>query len=96
MAAIGITNQRETTVLWDRETGRALHRAIVWQDRRTADLCARLREEGHEEAATAATGLLLDPYFSGHQARLAPRPHGRRARGGPRQAGSPSAPWIPG
>ena len=65
VAAIGITNQRETTLLWDRETGRALHRAIVWQDRRTADLCARLRSEGHEEAVTAATGLLLDPYFSG-------------------------------
>ena len=65
VAAIGITNQRETTVLWDRETGRALHRAIVWQDRRTADLCARLRDEGHEEMVTGATGLLIDPYFSG-------------------------------
>ena len=65
VAAIGITNQRETTVLWDRETGRALHRAIVWQDRRTADLCARLKGEGHEAAVTEATGLLLDPYFSG-------------------------------
>ena len=65
VAAIGITNQRETTVLWDRETGRPLHRAIVWQDRRTSELCARLREEGHEEAVAAATGLLIDPYFSG-------------------------------
>ena len=65
VAAIGITNQRETTLLWDRETGRPLHRAIVWQDRRTAELCTRLREDGHEEAVTAATGLLLDPYFSG-------------------------------
>ena len=65
VAAIGITNQRETTLLWDRDTGSPLHRAIVWQDRRTADLCARLREQGHEEAVTAATGLLLDPYFSG-------------------------------
>lgn len=65
VAAIGLTNQRETTILWDRETGRALGRAIVWQDRRTADLCARLRDEGAEEDVTARTGLLLDPYFSG-------------------------------
>ena len=65
VAAIGITNQRETTVLWDRETGRPLHRAIVWQDRRTADLCGRLKSEGHEEMVTERTGLLLDPYFSG-------------------------------
>jgi glycerol kinase len=65
IAAIGITNQRETTLLWDRATGRALHRAIVWQDRRTADLCARLKEGGHEPVVAAKTGLLLDPYFSG-------------------------------
>ena len=65
VAAIGITNQRETTVLWDRRTGEAIHRAIVWQDRRTADLCARLKAEGRETAVTARTGLLLDPYFSG-------------------------------
>ncbi len=62
--AIGITNQRETTVIWDRKTGEPIHRAIVWQDRRTADLCARLKDEGQEAAVTAATGLLLDPYFS--------------------------------
>ncbi|AUH65217.1 glycerol kinase GlpK [Paracoccus zhejiangensis] len=62
--AIGITNQRETTVIWDRKTGEPIHRAIVWQDRRTADLCARLKEDGQEAAVTAATGLLLDPYFS--------------------------------
>jgi glycerol kinase len=65
VAAIGITNQRETTLVWDRETGRAIHNAIVWQDRRTADLCARLRNEGQESLFTARTGLLLDPYFSG-------------------------------
>jgi glycerol kinase len=65
IAAIGITNQRETTLLWDRHTGSPVHRAIVWQDRRTADLCARLKAEGHEPAVTAKTGLLLDPYFSG-------------------------------
>jgi glycerol kinase len=65
IAAIGITNQRETTLLWERATGKPLHRAIVWQDRRTADLCARLRDDGHEATFAAKTGLLLDPYFSG-------------------------------
>ena len=65
IAAIGITNQRETTVVWDRHTGKAIHKAIVWQDRRTATLCATLRAEGHEALVTAQTGLLLDPYFSG-------------------------------
>ena len=65
VAAIGITNQRETTVLWERATGRPIHRAIVWQDRRTADACARLRDEGAEELVRRRTGLLLDPYFSG-------------------------------
>ncbi|OHC53253.1 MAG: glycerol kinase [Rhodobacterales bacterium RIFCSPHIGHO2_02_FULL_62_130] len=65
VAAIGITNQRETTLLWDRATGQPLHKAIVWQDRRTADTCAALRAAGHEPMITARTGLLLDPYFSG-------------------------------
>ena len=64
IAAIGITNQRETSLLWDRRTGRPIHRAIVWQDRRTAELCRRLKDEGHEPMVTARTGLLLDPYFS--------------------------------
>ncbi len=64
ITAIGITNQRETTVVWDRETGTPIHRAIVWQDRRTAELCDALRAQGHEEMVTAKTGLLLDPYFS--------------------------------
>jgi glycerol kinase len=64
LAAIGITNQRETTVLWDRHTGEPLARAIVWQDRRTADLCQRLKSEGHEARVRECTGLLLDPYFS--------------------------------
>ncbi|TVP58856.1 MAG: glycerol kinase [Gemmatimonadales bacterium] len=62
---IGITNQRETFVLWDRETGRPVHRAIVWQDRRTAALCRELKEAGHEDEVRRRTGLLLDPYFSG-------------------------------
>ncbi len=65
IAAIGITNQRETTVVWDRETGEPVYNAIVWQDRRTAEVCADLRAEGFEEVVTARTGLLLDPYFSG-------------------------------
>ncbi|MEO3474972.1 glycerol kinase GlpK [Roseomonas sp. CAU 1739] len=64
LAGIGITNQRETTLLWDRATGRCLHRAIVWQDRRTAEHCARLRAEGAEPLLTERTGLLADPYFS--------------------------------
>ena len=65
IAAIGITNQRETTVLWDRRTGKPLHRAIVWQDRRTADRCDELRQQGLAPRIEAATGLVLDPYFSG-------------------------------
>ena len=64
IAALGITNQRETTIVWDRATGRPIHNAIVWQDRRTADRCAELRAAGHEPAIAARTGLLLDPYFS--------------------------------
>jgi glycerol kinase len=65
LATIGITNQRETVVLWDRTTGKAVHKAIVWQDRRTAENCAALKVEGFEKTVTAKTGLLLDPYFSG-------------------------------
>jgi glycerol kinase len=64
IAALGITNQRETTVIWDRATGRPVHNAIVWQDRRTAESCAALRSAGHESMISARTGLLLDPYFS--------------------------------
>ena len=69
IAALGLTNQRETTLLWERRTGRPLHRAIVWQDRRTADLCARLRRAGLEPLFRRKTGLLLDPYFSGTKLR---------------------------
>ena len=68
VAAIGITNQRETTVIWDRRTGKAVHRAIVWQDRRTAERCRALKAEGHEALVTERTGLLLDPYFSSTKA----------------------------
>ncbi len=64
IAAVGITNQRETAVVWERATGRPVHRAIVWQDRRTADECARLKQAGAEALVSARTGLLLDPYFS--------------------------------
>lgn len=64
ISAIGITNQRETVVLWDRATGEPVHRAIVWQDRRTADFCRQLKADGHEALVQERTGLLLDPYFS--------------------------------
>jgi glycerol kinase len=65
IAAIGITNQRETVLIWDRETGEPIHNAIVWQDRRTAKMCARLRKDGVEPVFARKTGLILDPYFSG-------------------------------
>jgi glycerol kinase len=64
VAGIGITNQRETTILWDRSTGKPIHNAVVWQDRRTADMCASLRQAGHQAEVAARTGLVLDPYFS--------------------------------
>ncbi len=85
IAAIGITNQRETTIIWDKITGKPLHHAIVWQDRRTADLCDALRAGGHEAMVTARTGLLLDPYFSGTKVKyildLIPDARARAARG---------------
>ncbi len=68
VAAIGITDQRETVVAWDRRTGQPLHRAIVWQDRRTASRCDELRAEGVEPLVRATTGLVLDPYFSATKA----------------------------
>src|SRR5277367_3193214 len=64
VAAIGITNQRETTVLWERATGRPVHNAIVWQDRRTTPICEHWRAEGFVEPVAARTGLVIDPYFS--------------------------------
>ena len=85
IAAIGITNQRETTVIWDRSTGQPIHNAIVWQDRRTGDFCADLRAAGHEALITARTGLLLDPYFSASKIRWildhVDGAHARAARG---------------
>ncbi|MFN4131264.1 MAG: glycerol kinase GlpK, partial [Paracoccaceae bacterium] len=81
IGAIGITNQRETTLIWDRATGQPIHPAIVWQDRRTADTCAALKEAGHEPMITARTGLLLDPYFSATKVKwLLDHVQGARAR----------------
>ena len=81
IAAIGITNQRETTLVWDRKTGEPIHNAIVLQDRRTAALCADLREAGHEKMVSDRTGLLLDPYFSGTKLKwLLDNVEGARAR----------------
>ncbi|MBQ0936424.1 glycerol kinase GlpK [Ideonella paludis] len=67
--AVGLTNQRETTLVWHRQTGQPLHRAIVWQDRRTAELCAQLRQHGHAKLIRETTGLVIDPYFSGTKLR---------------------------
>ena len=81
IAAIGITNQRETVVIWDRATGEPIHNAIVWQDRRTAAYCAELKKAGHEAMVTQRTGLLLDPYFSGTKVKwLLDTVEGARAR----------------
>ncbi len=81
LSGIGITNQRETTLLWDRATGEALHNAIVWQDRRTSEACERLKAAGHEALVRETTGLLLDPYFSGTKlAWLLDSVEGARAR----------------
>ena len=65
ITAIGITNQRETTLVWDAKSGKPVHNAIVWQDRRTSDFCRELRERGDDKIITERTGLLADPYFSG-------------------------------
>ncbi len=65
VAAIGITNQRETTIVWNRKTGKPIYNAIVWQDRRTADICSQLKDDGHTDTFRSKTGLVLDPYFSG-------------------------------
>jgi glycerol kinase len=81
IAAIGITNQRETAVVWERNTGKPIYRAIVWQDRRTAEACVHLRSDGVEDLVRQRTGLLLDPYFSGTKIRwLLDRVSGARAR----------------
>ncbi|NRB02383.1 MAG: glycerol kinase GlpK [Rhodobacteraceae bacterium] len=79
IAGIGITNQRETTVIWDKDTGRPLQNAIVWQDRRTADICAELQAAGKADRITAITGLLADPYFSGTKVKWLLDQHDARA-----------------
>jgi glycerol kinase len=81
IAAIGITNQRETVIVWDKDSGKPIHNAIVWQDRRTSEDCAALRAAGHEPMVTERTGLLLDPYFSGTKLKwLLDNVEGARAR----------------
>jgi glycerol kinase len=81
IVAVGVTNQRETTLIWDRATGQPIHNAIVWQDRRTSNLCQKLKALGHEDTVTARTGLLLDPYFSATKVKwLLDNVHGARAR----------------
>ncbi|HEY1108602.1 MAG TPA: FGGY family carbohydrate kinase, partial [Opitutaceae bacterium] len=81
IAAVGVTNQRETTLVWDRETGQPVYNAIVWQDRRTADFCSKLKREGAEPAVSERTGLRLDPYFSGTKVRwILDNVSGARAR----------------
>ena len=87
IAAIGITNQRETVVIWDKATGKPIHNAIVWQDRRTAPLCQKLKKAGLEKKFSRKTGLLLDPYFSGTKiAWLLDNVKGARARAETRRA----------
>lgn len=95
IAAIGITNQRETTIVWDKETGRPIYNAIVWQCRRTAPLCEELKRQGLEDYIREHTGLLIDAYFP------APRSSGswtmcRMPARWPRKAVCSSARWIPG
>src|SRR5437588_2310826 len=81
IAAIGITNQRETTILWERATGKPVHNAIVWQDRRTSQLCDQLKAQGHLETVQQKTGLVIDAYFSGSKVRwLLDNVPGARAR----------------
>jgi len=94
IAGIGITNQRETIVFWDRETGEPLAPAIVWQDRRTAETCRDLREQGHEAEVQAKTGLLLDPYFSASKIGWAMREWPQLADAGTRLAIGTIDSWL--
>ena len=91
VAAIGITNQRETLVAFDRSNGRPLHRAIVWQDRRTADICAALEREGHLPMVRERTGLVLDPYFTATKITYLLR----SGRSGPVRPTPPTSPSVP-
>ena len=92
---IGITNQRETTLLWHRQTGRPLHNAIVWQDRRTEALCKQLQEQGHEPLVSQRTGLRLDPYFSATKLRWL-LDHVEGARALRKRVSWPLAQWTAG
>ena len=90
VAAIGITNQRETTIVWDKHTGRPIYNAIVWQCRRTAGICEQMKQDGMEPYVKQTTGLIIDAYFFGHQDQVDPRPCRGRAGEG---AGGGSAVW---
>jgi len=93
--SVGIANQRETTILWDRQTGEPIHNAIVWQDRRTAEFCSNLKAEGGEKIIREKTGLVIDPYFSGTKiAWLLDNIPGARLRA--ERGELAFAPWIPG
>ena len=98
IAAIGITNQRETIVVWDRATGEPIHRAIVWQDRRTSEFTEELKAAGHEPDVQARTGLVLDPYFSGSKLKWildeVPGARERAGRGGGGRRARPCAPSV--
>ena len=97
IAAVGITNQRETTIVWERATGSPIHRAIVWQCRRTAAMCDALKASGVEALVRERTGLVLDAYFSGTKIALAARPRAVAPGAAPSGASSPSAPstaWL--
>ena len=96
IAAIGIANQRETAVFWDRATGEPIGPALVWQDRRTADICRTLSARGLERLVRERTGLLLDPYFSGTKIMWALENVPGDARIAPRQGACASARWTPG
>ena len=92
VVAIGITNQRETTLIWERDTGKPVHNAIVWQDRRTAAICDQLKAAGWEQQIREKTGLVIDPYFSGTKVKwLLDNVYDLR----PRAGNSPSARWTP-
>ena len=96
LAAVGITNQRETTVVWERRTGQPIHNAIVWQDTRTDQIVAELAGAGGPDRFRAATGLPLATYFSGPKDPLDPRPRGGGAGNGPRPASCSSGRSTPG
>jgi glycerol kinase len=95
VAAIGITNQRETTIVWNRATGKPICNAIVWQDRRTAPFCERLKAQGHEYLIQQRTGLLIDAYFSGSKISWILE-HLPMQENLPQPASWHSVPWIPG